>query len=277
MRYTISINQKQAIELGLQSVTQAIILDLINGSPTWADAEIVDGKVYYWVSRTKIAKELPLLDLKPDSVYKHLKALLKLGLIHYLKVGKNDCVRLTQLGKSYYVIKKSDLDEKTEKNPTKNGKKSEKNAEKNPTYNNTNLISVTNDQKEKEKEKDVSFSLSSSQISKYLLEKIKTINPSFKQPNLKIWVKDIDLAIRVDGRTAGELEQCIEWIYSPAGAFWQQIVLSGAKLRKNFDTMFIQAKSSGAQKAKGVNAVNNLYCSGYTATQVLTAMGASNV
>ena len=173
---------------------------------------------------------------------------------------------MTQLGKSYYVGKKSDLDENTEKNPTKLGKKSVKNTKKNPTYNNTNLIRVTNDQKEKEK--DVSFSLSSSQISEYLLEKIKTINPSFKQPNLKIWLRDIDLAIRVDGRTVEELTQCIDWIYSPTGTFWQKHILSGKKLREKYDTMYMQAQSG-----RGKTIAADIYASGTTPLELLKRAG----
>lgn len=110
-----------------------------------------------------------------------------------------------------------------------------------------------------------------------MLQKIKTKHPNFKNPNLDVWSKDINLAIKVDGRTADELEQCIDWIYSQIGAaFWQKNILSGAKLRKNFDTMFMQAQASQS-KMKTQNVVDNLYGSGYTATQVLTAMGASNV
>ncbi len=44
---------------------------------------------------------------------------------------------LTKLGKSYYVEKKSESTENTEKNPTKYVKKSEKPSEKNPTYSST--------------------------------------------------------------------------------------------------------------------------------------------
>jgi hypothetical protein len=41
---------------------------------------------------------------------------------------------LTELGKTYYIGKKSEQDENTGKNPSKSGKKSEKPSEKNPTY-----------------------------------------------------------------------------------------------------------------------------------------------
>jgi len=145
MKYTLTINQKQALELGLTNVSQSVILGLIADAHSWAENEIIDGVVYFWTARQKIADELPLLDLKSDSVYRHLKSLEKLGLIDYIKLGKKDCVKLTKLGKSYYVGNKSENDTNSEINPSKFGNKSENNSEINPTYKNTNLIRATRD------------------------------------------------------------------------------------------------------------------------------------
>ena len=71
----------------------------------------------------------------------------------------------------------------------------------------------------------------------YLLNHILKLNPKQKKPNLNTWAKDIDLAIRIDGRTVQELKECINWIYSPDGSFWQKNILSGKKLREQFDKM----------------------------------------
>lgn len=78
----------------------------------------------------------------------------------------------------------------------------------------------------------------------YLLQKILSIKPNFKQPNLETWAKDIDKAIRIDGRTKEQLIACIDYIYSPNGAFWQANILSGKKLREKFDTIEMQAQRS---------------------------------
>lgn len=78
-------------------------------------------------------------------------------------------------------------------------------------------------------------------ISEYLLAHILNTNPQFKQPtNLNEWAKDIDLAMRRDGRTETQLIDCINWIYSDQGAFWQKNILSGKKLREKFDQMNMQ-------------------------------------
>ncbi len=159
MKYTLTINQKQALELGLTHVNQAIILQLIADAHTWADHIIVKKDVYYWTSRQTIAEELPLLNLKYDTIYRHLKTLQKINLIDYIKVGKKDCCRLTQKGKTYYVGNKSELELNSEINPTKLGNKSENHSEINPTYHNTNLIRATRDplSAEKNKEREINF------------------------------------------------------------------------------------------------------------------------
>lgn len=146
MKYTLNINQQQAVALGLKNATEAIIFGMICDCATWAEPVIIDSEVFYWTSRSKFVSDLPLLDLKVDTVYRYLKSLEKLGLISYKKQGVKDCVKLTKLGKSYYVGKKSESEDFTmsEKNPTKLGKKSENDSEKNPTYSSTSSYSSIN-------------------------------------------------------------------------------------------------------------------------------------
>ena len=53
------------------------------------------------MARNKVCEELQLLAIKPDTVYRHLKALADVNLIDYRKQGLKDCIRITKLGKSY--------------------------------------------------------------------------------------------------------------------------------------------------------------------------------
>jgi DNA-binding transcriptional ArsR family regulator len=156
MKYTIYVNQAKAIDLGLTNINQAMIFDLLTTASTWAKATHIDGEVYYWVARQAIVKELPILGLKPDTAYRHLKALADLGLIDYKKDGKKDCIRITNKGKSYlsntmsetdpsdYVGNESELPTNSEMNPKKLGNESENNSEMNPTYPTTNTNHTTN-------------------------------------------------------------------------------------------------------------------------------------
>lgn len=153
MKYSLIINQVQALELGITNINQAHIFDLLTTASIWATPEIVNKEVFYWVARQTIADELKLLNLKPDTVYRHLKSLQDLKLIEYIKVGKKDCIKVTNLGKKYTSkIDNSTMSEinpnyyvgnKSEKN-SKLGNKSEKNSEINPTYHTTNNNHTTN-------------------------------------------------------------------------------------------------------------------------------------
>lgn len=145
MKWTLNINQQQAVALGLKNVTEAIILGMICDCHSWAEPQIVGDSVFYWTARQEFVRQLPLLDLKDDTVYRYLRNLEKLGLIEYRKLGKKDCVRLTNIGKTYYVGKKSESEKISEKNPSKSGKKSEKNSEKNPIDSSIKTYSSIND------------------------------------------------------------------------------------------------------------------------------------
>lgn len=102
MKYCISVNQERAMEAGIRNITTAHILDLLTTCSSWATPQERDGHVYYWVSRQSICRELPLLNIKPDTAYRHLKKLADLKLIDYQKDGKKDLVRLTTKGKKYH-------------------------------------------------------------------------------------------------------------------------------------------------------------------------------
>ncbi len=78
------------------------------------------------------------------------------------------------------------------------------------------------------------------QIALHLLQQIRTHLPDALDHSAA-WAKDIDLAIRLDGRTARQLLDAIDYAHtSEAGAFWRSNLLSGAKLRKHLDTLEAQ-------------------------------------
>ena len=150
MRFSTYINNQKAIEWGLNA-NQAALFDLLNQAASWAEEIIVDGVVYYWVSRNKVLEELPLFYKTSDTVYRHFAELDEKGLIIYLKQGKHgdkDLIRLTEKGKSWNEFKPEKIRDNSEINPSLGdelGNKSEitrkqirDNSEINPTNNNTN-------------------------------------------------------------------------------------------------------------------------------------------
>lgn len=137
MKYNINLNLLKMQEHGL-NVNQWCILDIISTASTWCEIFTYRENHYYWISKNKICEELKALDLKTDTIYRHLKLLSELGFIDYVKDGKKDLVILTDLGKSLFF-----QNDNSEINPTKLGNKSELNSEINPTYNNTNIHNKT--------------------------------------------------------------------------------------------------------------------------------------
>ena len=122
MRFNTYINNQKAIEWGLNA-NQAALFDLLNQSSSWAEEIIVDGVVYYWVSRNKVIEELPLFYKTGDTVYRHFSELNEKGLIVYLKQGKHgdkDLIRLTEKGKSWNEFKPEQIRDNSEINPTNN-------------------------------------------------------------------------------------------------------------------------------------------------------------
>ena len=166
MRFSTYINNQKAIEWGLNA-NQAALFDLLNQAVSWAEEVIVDGVVYYWVSRHKVTEELPLFYKTGDTVYRHFSELNEKGLIVYLKQGKHgdkDLIRLTEKGKSWNEFKPEQIRDNSEINPNKQselGNKSEitrkqirDNSEINPTNNNTNYKNTTDHNNKKTTQKN---------------------------------------------------------------------------------------------------------------------------
>jgi hypothetical protein len=63
----------------------------------------------------------------------------------------------------------------------------------------------------------------------------------FKQPDLQMWAREIDLMIQRDGRKPERIEAVIRWCQKDP--FWWKNILSTGKLRKQFDTLEAQMVS----------------------------------
>ena len=160
MRFSTTLNNQKCMEWKINT-TQGILVALLYEANAWANEEIIDDKIYYFVSRNLILKELPMFFEKADTVYRNLKVLAEKGIIEYIKHKGMDLIRLTEKGKSWNFIennseKNPNFDSNSEKSPSKFGKKSENNLEKNPTYKDTNIqkdINKNNKEKYKKEKK----------------------------------------------------------------------------------------------------------------------------
>lgn len=190
MRYTISINQVKTREWGL-NMNEGALMDLINQAYSWAEPVMIEGNLYYWMSRNKVIAEIPTAYSKPDTVYRAFRTLAQKGLVLYTKQGKRDLLALTAKGKKWNVEGttigdailgyKSDLIGNSEINPSKFGNKSENNSDRNPTYKNTSINKSTNNKRERSAPKNlIATSEQIDLLTKYnLIEDIDLMISSF--------------------------------------------------------------------------------------------------
>ena len=114
-------------------------------------------------------------------------------------------------------------------------------------------------EKELEKELDKDKELDNSQQSQkryaddspymkaavYLFEKIKERLPNKKEPNFQKWADEVRKTIELDGVTIEHYKQVLDW--SQNDDFWQANILSTDKLRKKFDTIYLQMQRDNKQ------------------------------
>jgi len=83
------------------------------------------------------------------------------------------------------------------------------------------------------------------EIAWILLSMIRQNNPTFKEPNLKKWAVEINKMIRIDKRDPKDIVKVIIWCQKDS--FWCANILSGVKLRKQYDQLFVKMniKKSG--------------------------------
>lgn len=144
MQFSISIDQVKSLEWGL-NLQQATLFSFLFTVPSWAEPVSINGGIYYSVSKSKIAEELPILSGKADTIKRYFQQLEEAGLLDRFATKTRAFFRLTAKAKQWNKVvsagreKTPDLaNEVGKKIPTPSGKKSLPPREKNPTYQNTN-------------------------------------------------------------------------------------------------------------------------------------------
>ena len=217
MRFSITLNNQKCMEWEINA-TQGILVALLYEANAWANEEIIDDKIYYFVSRNLILKELPMFFEKADTVYRNLKVLAEKGIIEYIKHKGMDLIRLTEKGKSWNFI--------------------ENNSEKNPTYKDTNI------------QKDINNKNIYSEVVDYLNQKAGTKYKS----NSKNTTKHIKARIN-DGYTLEDFKtvidkKCSEWLNTDMEKYLCPDTLFGSKFEK-----YLNQKINGSKFNKIQNNV----------------------
>lgn len=87
------------------------------------------------------------------------------------------------------------------------------------------------------------------ELSALLLQRILDRKPDFKKPNLQSWAGHVDKMIRLDNRKPERIREIIQWCQSDD--FWQNNILSTAKLRKQFDKLELREQSERNRTTQG--------------------------
>ena len=85
----------------------------------------------------------------------------------------------------------------------------------------------------------------------YLFEKIKERLPNKKEPDFQKWADEVRKTVELDGVPIERYKQVLDW--SQNDDFWQANILSTNKLRKQFDTIYLQMQRDNKQNAPKVN------------------------
>ena len=85
----------------------------------------------------------------------------------------------------------------------------------------------------------------------YLFEKIKERLPNKKEPNFQKWADEVRKTVELDGVPIERYKQVLDW--SQNDDFWQANILSTDKLRKKFDTIYLQMQRDNKQNKPKTN------------------------
>lgn len=157
MKYTIlGFNQEKALELGFDVEDLLIIRWFVDfyGSSKMIKMNVGD-KTYAWVNYSSVIKDIPILNMKKDTLSRRMKKICETGIMEHETLKQGGTFSLYKLTDKYDQLIGSDKkNEGTEKNPERYGKKSRPGTEKNPEQNinllNNNSIKDINTYSSKE-------------------------------------------------------------------------------------------------------------------------------
>ena len=79
-------------------------------------------------------------------------------------------------------------------------------------------------------------------LAEFIWGKVHALQPSRKAPDLNRWANDLRLARETDGRTLDDLRDLFDRAH--ADPFWQNNILSPAKLREKFDDLDLKLRKA---------------------------------
>ena len=271
MQYSIIINQKQGIELGLNSFDKMAVFSMIFEAYSWCDRIDIDGTEFIWINRHTICEMLPALNVSDKTIYRYFKEFHDFGLIIYEKYGKKDCIRITEKGFTYKYEQKPSNTKSDSKIP-KTGFQNPKNGISKSTDSiNNNNINKNNNKKSENKFSD---DLQIENIVNKLIENIDNLDGNYKTPKkgdmlYLNWCTHIGRMLEYDKVSYEKTLQMLEWmpdeVTNNNWCGWVKVVRSAEKFRQKWEDIYItyeqqtkgQRQQIDEQAQKRENRVNN--------------------
>lgn len=201
--------------------------------------------------RNAAAKDLKM---NPSTVYKRMQKLENMGNINIKSNSHYSIVSICNWLTYQDNVKQKEQAKEQPSNNQVTGREQASNTDNNvnndKNENNDNKKSVITIVHDVPNASDSETWQASCRIANRLLESICEYDPTHKynhnHPSLTGWVKDIDRALRLDGRTEEQMDWMIDYIFKSNGknsTFWAGNIESGKKLRDKFDTIKNQVKA----------------------------------
>ncbi|USS42767.1 helix-turn-helix domain-containing protein [Burkholderia glumae] len=115
-----------------------------------------------------------------------------------------------------------------------------------PSFSHTEVVRTgSGDQRGKFENPGLSFAA-------WMLDRLLTVDPTFKRPDLDVWACDADAMVSVDGRTHAQMAALVG--FALRDKFWARVINSPARLRKNWDELRTRRNAAIESKAKPANA-----------------------
>jgi len=190
-----------------------------------------------------------------------LRNFLKLLVKDEMIIKKTDKKKTTLTICNYNDYQTSENYKETTKEPQGNHNKTTEKPQEDTNNNDNNenkdnnISSSSEDTFKKETQLKFEFDSIEYRLADFLRKWVKKNNAIAKVPDdadMDTWSKHIDYMIRLDNREAQDIKAVIE--FSQRDEFWMTNILSTAKLRKQFDTLYIKSK---LKSKAGIYPVNN--------------------
>lgn len=106
MKFTIlGYNQAKLMELGLDVIDAALLRYFVDFKDSGTMVkETIEGELYYWLKYEGIMKELPILDLKKDSIYRRFKNMAKNKVLNHRTIKSKGIYSYYNIGSNYLQL-----------------------------------------------------------------------------------------------------------------------------------------------------------------------------